>query len=77
MSLVLSENYFARYGEHLSDCGSATEAWERTERDLLRETGYLRRYTTYQSFAVAFSRRKRGHTEAVITFRVAKYLPAG
>lgn len=72
-SIILTKEYFKRYGEHLSDCGNCKEAWKRTEMDLFRETGVCRRYTTYQSFAVALSRFKRGEHGSTVVLKVMKF----
>lgn len=60
MTILSNKGYFARYGEHLTRTGNAKKAYEATERDLFRETDGFRRFFTYYSFAVSFSRFQRG-----------------
>lgn len=55
MSLLLNEEYFKRYGEHLERTGSTKKAWAATEMDLERETGGFRRFISYKSFTVKLS----------------------
>lgn len=55
MSLLLNDEYFKRYGEHLERTGSTKKAWAATEMDLERETGGFRRFISYKSFTVKLS----------------------
>jgi hypothetical protein len=68
-NLLHNTDYFARYGQHLADAETSREAWEKTERDFFRETGGFRRFTTYESFAAAFSSFRAGNLNGNINLK--------
>lgn len=69
MSLLLNDEYFKRYGEHLERTGSTKKAWAATEMDLERETGGFRRFISYKSFTVKLCAYKHGEINQNISLR--------
>jgi hypothetical protein len=70
MSLIKEKDYFARYGELLSEKGNPRKAWECLEKQLFAETDGFRKYLTYEAFRVAHYRHRRGHRNSIIILRV-------
>ena len=58
--MLKPNEYFERYGRHLSDGLTGFEAWDVTERDFFR-LYEMRRYLTYASFMDAHSLYRSGH----------------
>ena len=62
--MLTSNQYFAVYGEHLSETGSTYHAWLLTERQFNRTYSdgneVLYRYSTYSSFRKALYLYKKG-----------------
>ncbi len=74
MSLLLNDEYFKRYGEHLERTGSTKKAWAATEMDLERETGGFRRFMSHDSFAVKLCEWRKGEISPNVLLRFAKYV---
>lgn len=58
--MLKPSEYFARYGQHLSEGVKAESAWIETERDFFIAYGF-RRFLTYESFRDAHAKFRRGH----------------
>jgi hypothetical protein len=58
--MLKNADYFGTYGKHLASGCTPRQAWKKTEQDLAKFTGGYNRYSTYQSFQVAFTRYKKG-----------------
>lgn len=69
--MLAPAEYFAKYGEHLSESETPYEAWLKTERDFYKLYA-LRRFVTYSAFREAHRLFRAGQETHRITLHVVE-----